>query len=196
MRAGTLSLTAPGGLDGHIQVTIVGLEQVLQMLYLNRMVPQADINVALDTLDQIVLRFGQFARQNAAPGVVAGLRAMGQGTTLEGKAAVVLPLRFVDGAVFFGQVPIALTPQPRGIWSPHARRGRRCIPVARVLFEFLSKYIFLATSLFRHLSGAANFGGRVRAVDRLHVGPISQSARILTNKGRGPTCGTVSAQSR
>jgi hypothetical protein len=116
---GTLGLTARGGLEGEIQVTIVGLEKVLQlldpdhilqMLEVDHVVSKQDIDTTLDALDQIMPGFGQFARQNAAPGIVTGLGAIGENTTLEDKPAVTLPLRFVNGAVFLGPIPIGGTP--------------------------------------------------------------------------------------
>jgi hypothetical protein len=117
--AGTLGLTSSGGLEGELRVTIVGLEKVLQtldpdhvlrMLNLDQTVSRKDIDQTLDVLDQFMPGFGQFARQNAAPGLVAGLGAIGENTTLEGKPAVTLPLRFVDGAVFLGPIPIGAVP--------------------------------------------------------------------------------------
>jgi hypothetical protein len=108
--AGTLSLTPGGGLDGQIQVTIVGLEHILKVLDVDRMVSQGEIGSALNALDRMMPGFGQFARQNAAPGIVAGLGAMSRGATLEGKTAVTLPLRFSDGLVFLGPIPIGRVP--------------------------------------------------------------------------------------
>jgi hypothetical protein len=35
---------------------------------------------------------------------------LGEQTTLEGKRAVTLPLRFNDGAVYLGPIPIGTTP--------------------------------------------------------------------------------------
>jgi hypothetical protein len=116
---GTLGLTASGTLDGEIRVTIVGLEKVLQsldpdhvlqMLNLDQTVSRKDIDQTLDVLDQFMPGFGQFARQNAAPSIVAGLGAIGENTTLEGKPAVTLPLRFMDGAAFLGPIPIGSVP--------------------------------------------------------------------------------------
>jgi hypothetical protein len=116
---GSLGLTASGGLQGEIRVTIVGLEKVLQtldpdhvlqMLNLDQTITRKDIDQTLDVLDQFLPGLGQFARQNAAPGIVAGLGAIGENTTLEGKPAVTLPLRFVDGAVYLGPLPIGAVP--------------------------------------------------------------------------------------
>ena len=49
---------------------------------------------------------GNLARQNA-PSLVASL---GQRTVLEGKPAVALPLRFVDGTVYLGPIQVGRTP--------------------------------------------------------------------------------------
>jgi hypothetical protein len=104
--AGTLALTARGGLDGQMQITVVGLEKVLQMLGINRIVQEGDIGSALGALNRFMPGLGDLARQNAGAGIVAGLGALGQRTTLDGKPAVTVPLRFEDGAVLLGPVMI------------------------------------------------------------------------------------------
>jgi hypothetical protein len=108
--AGTLGLTPRGGLDGELQVTIVGIEKVLKALDIDRIVSQGNIGTALGKLDRIMPGLGQFARQNAGPGIVAGLGAIGKSTTLDGKPAVTVPLRFVDGQVLLGPVPVGRVP--------------------------------------------------------------------------------------
>jgi hypothetical protein len=99
---GTLTLTPRGGLNGQMQVTIVGLAKVLQGLGINRIVSQGDIGSAIDVLDRMLPGLGNIARQNAGAGIVAGLGAVGQNTTLEGKPAVTVPLRFDDGEIRLG----------------------------------------------------------------------------------------------
>ena len=42
--------------------------------------------------------------------LVLGINLLGEQTTLEGKRAVTLPLRFNDGAVYLGPIPIGSTP--------------------------------------------------------------------------------------
>jgi hypothetical protein len=85
-----------------MQVTIVGLAKVLQGLGINRIVSQGDIGSAIDVLDRMLPGLGNIARQNAGAGIVAGLGAVGQNTTLEGKPAVTVPLRFDDGEIRLG----------------------------------------------------------------------------------------------
>ncbi len=108
--AGTLSLTARGGLDGQIQVTIVGLETVVRSLDLDRAMSQGSVGATINALDRLMPGLGQIARQNAGPSIIAGLRAMGQATTLEGKPAITLPLRFADGQVLLGPFPVGRIP--------------------------------------------------------------------------------------
>jgi hypothetical protein len=108
--AGTLSLTARGGLNGQLQVTIVDLAKLLQELGIDRIVTQGDIGSAFDALDRMVPGLGAVVRQNAGPGIVAGLGAVGQSTTLEGKPAVTVPLRFDDGEVMLGPFRVGRVP--------------------------------------------------------------------------------------
>jgi hypothetical protein len=107
---GSLSLTARGGLSGQLQVTVVELAKVLQELGINQIVSHGDIGSAFDALDKMMPGLGAIARQNAGPGIVAGLGAIGKSTTLEGKPAVTVPLRFDDGEVMLGPFRIGQVP--------------------------------------------------------------------------------------
>jgi len=107
---GALSLTPRGGLNGQMQVTVVALAKVLQGLGINQIVSQGDIGSAIDALDKMLPGLGAIARQNAGPGIVAGLGAVGKNTTLEGKPAVSVPLRFDDGEVMLGPFRIGRVP--------------------------------------------------------------------------------------
>jgi hypothetical protein len=98
---GTLMLTAAGRLDGELNLTVAGLEQLVTAL----------------GLDQAVGRQAQSAANRLAPGLnldkllgsrgnaalaAAGVAMLGRPAELEGRKAVSLPLRFADGQVFFG----------------------------------------------------------------------------------------------
>jgi hypothetical protein len=107
---GSLSLTPRGGLNGQMQVTVVELAKVLQGLGINQVVSQGDIGSVIDALDKMLPGLGAIARQNAGAGIVAGLGAMGQSTTLEGKPAVTVPLRFDDGEVLLGPIRLGRVP--------------------------------------------------------------------------------------
>jgi hypothetical protein len=110
--AGTLGLTARGGLDGQLQLTVVGLEKALKTLDIERIVSEGKVGAAIGRLDRIMPGLSQIARQNAtAPNIVASVTAMGKSTSLEGKPAVTVPLRFSDGAVMLGPIPLGrITP--------------------------------------------------------------------------------------
>src|SRR5262249_57602438 len=107
---GTVGVTTGGGLDGQIQVTIASLESVVRSLDLDSVMSRGNVGNAIGALDRLIPGLGQVARQNAAPGILAALRAMGQQTTLEGKPATTLPLRFNDGQILLGPFPVGRVP--------------------------------------------------------------------------------------
>jgi hypothetical protein len=104
--AGTLGLTARGGLEGQMQITVVGLETILKSLDLERIMSEGNIGATLGRLDRIMPGLGQMARRNAGPSIMAGLGAIGEKTTLDGKPAVTVPLRFADGQIYLGPLAI------------------------------------------------------------------------------------------
>ncbi len=124
--AGSLGLTADGHLDGELHMTAPGFEKVIPALGIEKMLEQGvpqdtldkvapgvktkDIDNLFGALDRAIPGLGKAVRENANIGVVAGLAAIGQEATLEGKKARSFPLRFVNGAVFIGQLKVAQTP--------------------------------------------------------------------------------------
>jgi hypothetical protein len=85
---GDLALSARGRLDGTLTLTFAGFEEVVRAL----------------GLPDVQIRGGQ-------GGLLAGLSAaLGGQTELEGKRAVSIPLRFNDGAVFLGPIPLGQVP--------------------------------------------------------------------------------------
>jgi hypothetical protein len=105
--AGTLRLTREGRLNGNLQVTLVGIEDVLRMFNLERLASQGQVGAALNALDRLLPGLGGIARQSAAPGIAA---ALGQRAELDGKPATGLPIRFVDGTVFLGPFQVGVVP--------------------------------------------------------------------------------------
>jgi hypothetical protein len=124
--AGTLGLSANGRLDGELQMTVAGIEQVIAALGIEKMlddgVPQAtldrvapgvktkDLNSLFGALDRAIPGLGKAVKQNANVGVAAGINALGKEAVLEGKKARAFPLRFVDGAVFLGPLKVGQIP--------------------------------------------------------------------------------------
>jgi hypothetical protein len=104
---GVLKLTPRGGLDGDLKVTVVGIEKVLKMFDIERIMSEGQIGATFSALDRLMPGLGGIARQSAAPGLVA---ALGQRTELEGKPAVAFPVRFVDGAVSLGPFQVGMMP--------------------------------------------------------------------------------------
>ena len=70
--AGTLKLTPRGGLDGNLQVTVVGIEKVLKMFDIERIMSEGQIGATLSALDRLIPGLGGIARQKRGPGLVCG----------------------------------------------------------------------------------------------------------------------------
>lgn len=112
---GQVGLSPHGRLDGELRMTVANFDKLLPALGLDRFMAQAtapggQFGSALNALDRLVPGLGNVARQNAGPAAVAGLGLMGQPTELEGKRAVMMPLRFADGIATLGPVPLGPTP--------------------------------------------------------------------------------------
>jgi hypothetical protein len=110
--SGSLSLNANGRLDGQLRVTVAGLEPFLASLKLDQAVQASpDMGKVAGALDRLLPGLGGVARQQATSSNLSlGIGLLGQQTTLEGKRAVTLPLRFDDGTIFLGPLKIGTTP--------------------------------------------------------------------------------------
>jgi hypothetical protein len=112
---GQLGLTSRGLLDGELRMVVANFDKLVQTLGLDRMMAQAtapggQFGAAINSLDRLMPGLGNIARQNAGPAVIAGLGLIGQPTDLEGKRAMAVPLRFADGMVSMGPIPLGPTP--------------------------------------------------------------------------------------
>lgn len=117
--AGKLALNEQGKLDGVMQVAIVGLDQIVPQLGLGQMLAQGIDRLSgtpgtaeqgLNALDQLIPGLGGALRNTANAGIVDNLKKMGQATTVESQAAVVLPLRFADGGIYLGMLRVGDVP--------------------------------------------------------------------------------------
>lgn len=110
--AGTLSLSAEGRLNGELSMTAAGLDRVLPLLGIDQLTGESGSNgrvgAALDKLDRVFPGLGQIARKHAGAGLAAGLALLGKPANLEGRKAIALPLRFVDGAIFLGPLRVGM----------------------------------------------------------------------------------------
>ena len=109
---GTVTLTPRGALDGTVQVTAAGLlERFVPALSGDKRPPPPDS--ALGAIERAVPTISGTIR--GAPGqpnpLQIGLLALlGKQTDLEGKPAVAMPLKFTDGAVTLGPIPVGTIP--------------------------------------------------------------------------------------
>lgn len=108
---GTLSLNSNGRLEGQLRVTIAGLEQFLAAIGAQQRVQTSpNMDKLVGALDRLAPGLGDVARQQAGANISLGINLLGEQTTLDGKRAVTLPLRFADGSVFLGPIPIGNAP--------------------------------------------------------------------------------------
>lgn len=108
---GALSLNGDGRLVGELRITMAGLEQFLAAIGAQQRVQTSpNMDRLAGALDRLAPGLGEVARQQAGANVSLGINMLGEQTTLEGKRAVTLPLRFNDGAVYLGPIPIGNTP--------------------------------------------------------------------------------------
>jgi hypothetical protein len=109
--SGTLSINSNGRLEGQLRVTVAGVEAFLNSIGAKQMVQASpSMDKLSGALDRLVPGLGNVARQQASAGISAGINLIGEQTTLEGKRAVTLPLRFDDGVVLLGPVRIGDVP--------------------------------------------------------------------------------------
>jgi len=116
---GTLSINARGKLDGVIRVAIVGIERIVPLLGIDRLIGQgldrlagSDRNApqGLGALDRLVPGLGDAVRETANSSLIENLKKMGQPATIDNQPAIVLPLRFADGSIYLGMLPLGEAP--------------------------------------------------------------------------------------
>jgi hypothetical protein len=105
---GTLTLNDHGNLDGILGVAVVGIEHIIPMLGLDRLIAQGvdRLSGSDNFLDRLAPGLGGVIRQSANAGAIETLKKMGQPTSVDGRPAVALPLRFVDGRIYLGALPV------------------------------------------------------------------------------------------
>jgi hypothetical protein len=108
---GSLSLNANGRLEGQLRVTIAGLEPFLAAIGAQQMVQASPtVDQLSGALDRLAPGLGNVARQRIGANISTGINMLGEQTTLDGKRAVTLPLRFDDGVVLLGPIRIGSAP--------------------------------------------------------------------------------------
>jgi hypothetical protein len=104
---GSLGLMPSGNLDGQLLLTVAGLERLLPALGLERLTaPGGGVDRVAGALDRLIPGLGNIARDNAGASIAAGIGLLGEQTQLEGRRAVVLPLKISEGAMSVGAVQV------------------------------------------------------------------------------------------
>jgi hypothetical protein len=95
-----------------LRVTVANIEPFLAAVGTPQVVKNSpDMDRLSGALDRLLPGLGNVARQQATSSNLSlGINLLGEQTTLEGKRAVTLPLRFDDGSVFLGPIWIGNTP--------------------------------------------------------------------------------------
>jgi len=109
--SGSIALNPNGRLEGQLRLTVAGIEPFLQSIGAQQMVQSSPtVDKLAGALDRLAPGLGTVARQQAGANISAGINLLGEQTTLDGKRAVTLPLRFDDGRMFLGPIPIGNAP--------------------------------------------------------------------------------------
>ena len=117
--SGTLTVNEHGKLDGVIQVTVNGLENIVPQLGIDKLIGQGIDRLSgaaghsgqgLSALDRLLPGLSGVVSAGANVSVVDDLKKMGQPTEIDGKPATALPLRFADGSVYLGMIRIGEVP--------------------------------------------------------------------------------------
>jgi hypothetical protein len=118
---GSIGLSQSGRLDGTLQVTVAGIEQLVSTIGLDRLLASRRLDSvtggtagrerlapALTAIDRLIT--GGSARGRAeARLAAAGLSLLGEPTQLEGRKAIAMPLRVSDGTAYLGPLPLGQT---------------------------------------------------------------------------------------
>ena len=110
--AGTLSVNAHGKLDGLVHVAIAGIEQIVPLLGIDRMIGQGidRLSGGEGALDRLIPGLGGALRQTASASMIENLKKMGEPSTIDNRPATILPLRFSDGAIYLGMLRVGEAP--------------------------------------------------------------------------------------
>ena len=110
--AGALTVNANGKFDGLVRVAIVGLENIVPLIGVDRMIGQGIDQWAgtSGTLDRLLPGLGGAIRDTANASVIDNLKKMGEPSSIDNQPAIILPLRFSDGAIYLGMLRVGAAP--------------------------------------------------------------------------------------
>jgi len=109
---GTLSVNAHGKLDGLVRVAIAGIEHIVPLLGIDRMIGQGidQLSGGDGALDRLIPGLSGALRQTASASLIENLKKMGEPSTIDNRPATILPLRFSDGAIYLGMLRVGEAP--------------------------------------------------------------------------------------
>ena len=110
--AGSLTVNGHGKLDGLVRVAIVGIEHIVPLLGIDRMIGQGldQLSGASGTLDRLIPGLGGAIRDTANASVIDNLKKMGEPSSIDNQPAIILPLRFSDGSIYLGMLRVGEAP--------------------------------------------------------------------------------------
>jgi hypothetical protein len=117
--AGRVTVNEHGRLDGAINVAIAGIENIVPLLGIDKLIDQGvnrmtgasgQSGQGLGALDRLVPGLSGVVRQGATATVIDNLKKMGQPTEIDKKPATILPLRFSDGSVYLAMIRVGSIP--------------------------------------------------------------------------------------
>jgi hypothetical protein len=109
---GTLTVNDHGTLDGSLGLAVVGIERLVPMLGIDRLIAQGvdRLSGGDNVLDRLAPGISGVIRDSANATVIENLKKMGQPISLDGRPALALPLRFADGTIYLGLLPVGQIP--------------------------------------------------------------------------------------
>jgi hypothetical protein len=109
--SGSLAIDPNGQLDGQLDLTVAGLDPFLVSIGAQQAIQKSpSMDKVAGMLNRLSPGLGDVARQQAGTNLSAGINMLGKPATLEGRAAVTLPLRLKDGTAYLGPIPLGPTP--------------------------------------------------------------------------------------
>ncbi len=110
--AGALTVNAHGKLDGVVRIAVVGIDQIVPRLGLDRMIGQGldQLSGGSGTLDRLIPGLGGAIRDTANASVTDSLKKMGEPSSIDNQPAIILPLRFSDGSIYLGMLRVGEAP--------------------------------------------------------------------------------------
>jgi len=110
--AGALTVNAHGKLDGVVRVAVVGIDQIVPRLGVDRLIGQGldQLSGGSGTLDRLIPGLGGAIRDTANASVTDSLKKMGEPSSIDNQPAIILPLRFSDGSIYLGMLRVGEAP--------------------------------------------------------------------------------------